>query len=98
MVKTREGYFAPAPAPIRPSLEFTITSRTAEAAVVGKDDLEAVEDGVPQVIDTFQEAVAPVSILLALDESGSMKQGRRGREGCRAAASSTPCATRTASA
>ena len=73
IVKTRNGYFAPAPAPIRPSLEFTITSAGTGAGVVGKDDLEAIEDGVPQVIDTFQEAVAPVSILLALDESGSMR-------------------------
>ncbi len=74
VIKTRDGYFAPAPAPIRPSLEFTITSTTTEAMVVGKEDLEAFEDGVPQVIDTFQEAVAPVSILLALDESGSMRK------------------------
>jgi len=73
-IKTREGYFAAAPLPIRPSLEFTITSRTADAVVVGREDLEAIEDGVPQAIDTFQEAVAPVSILLALDESGSMRK------------------------
>ena len=74
VIKTRDGYFAAAPLPIRPSLEFTITSRTAEAVVVGREDLEAIEDGVPQAIDTFQEAVAPVSILLALDESGSMRK------------------------
>lgn len=74
IVKTRDGYFAPAPVPIRPSLEFTITSASSSAVVIGKDDLEAVEDGVPQSIESFQEAVAPVSILLALDESGSMRQ------------------------
>lgn len=74
VIKTREGYFAAAPLPIRPSLEFTITSRTTDAVVVGREDLEAIEDGVPQAIDTFQEAVAPVSILLALDESGSMRK------------------------
>lgn len=73
-VKTRDGYFAPAPTPIRPSIEFTISSTTAEAVVVSKEDLVAIEDGVPQKVDTFQEAVAPVSILLALDESGSMKK------------------------
>lgn len=73
-IKTRDGYFAAAPLPIRPSIEFTITSRGADAVVVGREDLEALEDGVPQEIDTFQEAVAPVSILLALDESGSMRK------------------------
>lgn len=83
VIKTRDGYFAPAPAPIRPSVEFTIFSTAAEALVVGKDDVEAVEDGVPQAIDTFQEALSPVSILLALDESGSM---RRAAEDVKAAA------------
>ena len=39
-----------------------------------KDDLEVVEDGVPQAVETFQEAVQPVSIVLALDASGSMKR------------------------
>jgi Ca-activated chloride channel family protein len=33
-----------------------------------------LEDGVEQAIDTFHEAVAPVSIVLALDASGSMKR------------------------
>ncbi len=74
VIKTRDGYFAAAPLPIRPSIEFTITSGTAAAVVVGREDIEAIEDGVPQAIDTFQEAVAPVSILLALDESGSMRK------------------------
>ena len=60
--------------PIRPSIEFTITSTGSAAVAVGQDDLRAMEDGVLQRIDAFQEAVAPVSILLALDESGSMKQ------------------------
>ena len=31
-----------------------------------------IEDGVAQKVDTFQEAVAPVSVVLALDASGSM--------------------------
>ena len=38
------------------------------------DDLVVVEDGVEQSIDAFHEAVAPVSIVLALDESGSMRK------------------------
>src|SRR6185503_15164875 len=32
------------------------------------------ENGAAQTIDTFQEAVDPVSIVLALDASGSMKK------------------------
>ena len=32
-----------------------------------------MENGVEQKVDTFQEAVTPVSIVLAIDESGSMK-------------------------
>src|SRR5262249_57049076 len=32
------------------------------------------EDGVPQTIDAFQEATAPISIVLAVDASGSMKK------------------------
>ena len=41
---------------------------------VTKDDLEVLEDGVPQKLETFQEAVQDVSIVLALDSSGSMKK------------------------
>ena len=74
LIRTREGYFAPAPLPVRPTLEFTITSRSRNALVIGKNDIEAIEDGTVQTIDTFHEAVAPVSILLALDASGSMRQ------------------------
>ena len=38
------------------------------------DDLVVLEDGVEQKIDTFQEATTPVSLVLALDASGSMKK------------------------
>ena len=38
------------------------------------DELEVVEDGVPQKLEAFQEATTPVSIVFALDESGSMKK------------------------
>jgi Mg-chelatase subunit ChlD len=41
---------------------------------VTAEDLEVLEDGVPQTVDTFQEAVDPVSIVLDLDASGSMKK------------------------
>ena len=71
-VRTRAGYFAPKPPPVRPSLEFTAIDERRELVDLALDDLAVIEDGVPQKVDTFQEAVAPVSIVLALDASGSM--------------------------
>jgi VWFA-related protein len=73
-VRTRPGYRAPAPPPIRPEIEFSIITASEEAADVSVDDFEVFEDDVPQVVDTFQEAVDPVSIVLALDASGSMRR------------------------
>ncbi|MFN8059249.1 MAG: VWA domain-containing protein [Vicinamibacterales bacterium] len=72
-VKTRLGYYAPAPPPVRPALEFTVVGPSQEYLDISRDDLEVIEDGVPQTIDAFQEAVSPVSIVLAVDASGSMK-------------------------
>jgi Ca-activated chloride channel homolog len=72
-VRTRNGYFAPKPPPIRPTLEFMVSGATGFADVTAHD-LEVFEDGVQQKIDTFQEAVEPVSIVMALDSSGSMKK------------------------
>ena len=37
------------------------------------EDLVVLEDGVEQTIDAFHESLNPVSIVLALDRSGSMK-------------------------
>ena len=82
-VRTRAGYFAPAPPPVRPSLEFTATDENRQFVDLTLDDLVVVEDGVPQKVDTFQEAVAPVSVVLALDASGSMT---RATDGVKAAA------------
>ena len=73
-VLTRAGYFAPAPPPIRPTIEFTVRNAARDYVDVNVDDLEVLEDGVQQRIDTFQEAVDPVSIVMALDSSGSMKK------------------------
>src|SRR5262249_30474588 len=73
-VRTRAGYFAPAPPPIRPSIEFTVTNGSHQYVDVSPDDVEVLEDGTPQKVDTFQEAVDPVSIVMALDASGSMKK------------------------
>jgi VWFA-related protein len=38
------------------------------------DTIEILENGLPQKLEIFQEAVQPVSIVLALDASGSMKK------------------------
>jgi len=77
-VRTNPGYFAPEPPPIRPALEFTVMNTRREFMGVTLDDLIVTEDGVPQEVDTFQEAASPVSIVLALDSSGSMKKGSAG--------------------
>ena len=82
-IRTRAGYFAPAPPPVRPSLEFTATDANSQFVDLTRDDLVVLEDGVPQKVDTFQEAVAPVSVVLALDASGSMA---RAAEAVKAAA------------
>ena len=65
-IRTRDGYFAPDPPPVRPSIERRVLEVSAQ-------DLLVIEDGVEQIVDGFQEAVDPVSIILALDSSGSMK-------------------------
>jgi VWFA-related protein len=73
VIQTKKGYFAPKPPPIRPSLEFTVMDLESQYIEVSRDDLIVLEDGVAQKIETFQEAVNPVSIALVLDSSGSMK-------------------------
>jgi len=73
-VRTRDGYTAPRPPPVHPELEFTITDAEQRFVDLSAEDLVVVEDGVEQKIDAFHEAVAPVSIVLALDESGSMRR------------------------
>ena len=73
-IRTRDGYFAPEPPPVRPSIEFTITDFERRLLDVSAEDLIVVEDGVEQAVEGFQEAVDPVSIILALDSSGSMKK------------------------
>jgi VWFA-related protein len=73
-VRARSGYFAPKPPPVHPSLEFTITDKERRFLDVAIADLTVQENGVPQSLETFEEAVTPVSIILALDSSGSMKR------------------------
>lgn len=74
LVKARPGYFAPKPPPVRPALEFTAMDFQSRFLEVTKDDLVVLEDGVEQKIETFHEATTPVTMVLALDQSGSMKK------------------------
>jgi Ca-activated chloride channel family protein len=73
-VRVRDGYFASAPPPIRPQIELTVRDVNRQTVDIGLDDLLVLEDGVEQTVEAFQEAVAPVSIILVLDSSGSMKR------------------------
>ncbi|MBP7569558.1 MAG: VWA domain-containing protein [Acidobacteria bacterium] len=74
LVKARTGYFAPDPLPVKPSLEFTAMDLDSRFLDLTADDLIILEDGVEQKVETFHEATAPVSLVLALDTSGSMKR------------------------
>lgn len=74
VVRTRTGYFAPDPPPVRPMIEFTVSDAENRYLDVSRDDLVVTEDGVEQYVDSFQESVAPVSMVLVLDQSGSMKR------------------------
>lgn len=78
MVRTRTGYFAPEPPPIRPLLEFTVSDAANRYLEISRDDLVVKEDGLEQYVDSFQEAIAPVSIILVLDQSGSMRRAADG--------------------
>ena len=71
-VRARPGYRAPLPAPVRASMEFIAIDGGKQPVDLTAADLEVLEDGVPQKLEMFSESVAPVSIMLALDGSGSM--------------------------
>lgn len=78
-VVARAGYFAPKPPPIRPTLEFSATTATVEGDIaLAADDFTVLEDGVAQQIESFQEANTPISLVLALDGSGSIKAALEG--------------------
>ena len=73
-IRARPGYFAPKPPPLRATIEFVMASDADDDSdEVTAEDLQLFEDGVEQTVDTFHAAVAPLSIVLALDASGSMK-------------------------
>jgi VWFA-related protein len=59
---------------VRTSIEFTAVGSGNQPATITRDDLEVLEDGVPQVVDAFNEAVEPITVMLAVDASGSMKR------------------------
>lgn len=73
-VRTRDGYTAPLAPPVRTSMEFTAVAAGNVPASITRDVLEVLENGVPQEVDTFHEAVLPITIMMALDASGSMKR------------------------
>ena len=73
-MRARAGYNAPKAPPVRPVIEFAAVGASQVPASITKDDLEIIEDGVEQEIQTFEEAVDPVTVVLALDASGSMKK------------------------
>ena len=73
-VRARKGYHAPVAPAVRPSLEFTAVGKGHTAATLMLDDLVVQEDGVLQRVDVFHEAINPVTFMLALDGSGSMKR------------------------
>jgi Ca-activated chloride channel homolog len=74
VVRTRPGYLARKPPPIRPVIEFTAADGVGQYLDLTAGDIEILENGVVQKVELFQEAVEPVSIVLALDASGSMKK------------------------
>lgn len=73
-VRAREGYFAPKPPPVKPTLEFSAAGARGAAGSLSATDLVVVEDGVVQQIESFEEAVAPISIAMVVDTSGSMRR------------------------
>jgi Ca-activated chloride channel family protein len=73
-VVARDGYLSPEPAPVKASLEFTVVNGSRQYVEIDRDNLVVLEDGVPQKVESFHESVAPVSVMLALDASGSMNK------------------------
>ena len=72
-VRARDGYRAPSPPPVRPTIEFSARNEGYAGSTLALEDLELIEDDVPQTPDVFQEVNGPISIALALDASGSIK-------------------------
>lgn len=77
-LRVRDGYRAASPPPVQPQIELTLRDTDRGFVDVGADDLQVFEDGVEQKIEGFEEALTPVSIILALDGSGSMRKSVAG--------------------
>jgi VWFA-related protein len=77
-LRVRDGYRAASPPPVRPQIELTLRDTNRGFVDVGAEDLQVFEDGVEQKIEGFEEALTPVSIILALDGSGSMRKSVTG--------------------
>ncbi len=73
-IRTRDGYFAPKPPPVRPTIEFSAVAVGGGEPSLSATDLVVLEDGVPQTVDSFEEALAPISVAMVLDTSGSMRR------------------------
>ena len=83
-VRARDGYTAPIAPPVRASFEFSAVGTGDQAARITPEDVEVLEDGVQQKVDTFHEVALPVTIMLALDASGSMvRSAERAQEAAR---------------
>ena len=77
-LRVRAGYRAASPPPVRPQIELTLRDTNRGFVDVGAEDLQVFEDGVEQKIEGFEEALTPVSVILALDGSGSMRKSVAG--------------------
>jgi VWFA-related protein len=83
-VRARDGYTAPMAPPVRASFEFGAVGTGEQAPRITLDDIQILEDGVQQKADTFHEVALPVTIMLALDSSGSMvRSAERAQEAAR---------------
>jgi VWFA-related protein len=71
-VVARDGYLSPEPEPVKAAFEFTVVNGSRQYVEIDRETLVVLEDGVPQKVESFHESVAPVSVMLALDASGSM--------------------------
>lgn len=80
-VRARSGYNAPKAPPVHAVIEFTAVGASQDPASIALDDLVVTEDGVEQKVETFEEAVDPVTVVLALDASGSMKKSAAQAQG-----------------
>jgi VWFA-related protein len=59
---------------VRPAIEFSALDAVRGDANLSATDLVVVEDGVKQTVESFEEAVAPISIAMVVDTSGSMRR------------------------